>query len=125
MTSKDIMSSRKTFTIPNAATGSAVAAVQFNRRYKYFLIQCADCNNIDSTTTLGVAMGLDGTDTLHNVYTQDDPGTIWAGGNLPTTAITLAFILTHARGAERLRLILSKVSVGEVVFKITGIHELN
>lgn len=113
----------ETFTIPNAADGSAVAAVDLGGNFKGVLIKCEDCQYIAATTTVGAKVGYTGSDTLSDLYEQDDPGTIYAGGNLPTTG-TLAFVLTHAFGVRRIQLILSNnASGGPVVFKIQGLDK--
>ena len=107
-----------TFTIPTGADGSAVAAVDLGYNWDTLLITCEDCSHIPGTTTLSAQVSPDGTNALCDLYKADTPDTKWVSGNLPTSG-TLAFVLTHAKGARRLRLILSKVTVGgSAVFKI-------
>lgn len=110
----------QTFTIPASADGSAVAEVDLGRNYAFIVVKCEDCSNIPATTTLSAEVGYDDGDTLVDLYEQDDPGTLWESGNLPTSG-TLGFLLNHAAGAQRLRLKLSNnASGGSVVFSIYG-----
>ena len=110
----------KTFTIAAAADGSAVAAVDLGSNYKIVTVKCEDCQYIQATTNISAQVGYTPGDTLCNLYDQDDPSTVWSKGALPTSG-TLAFVLTHATDAHRLRLVLSKAaSGGSVVFKVQG-----
>lgn len=105
-------------TIPNGASGSLLTPLDFGNNWEAFQIVCENCDNIPSTTTLSVQMDLSGNGTMVDVYVTDTPATKFVTGNLPTTAITLAFLLTHAKGARRIRLILSNNATGEVIFKV-------
>ena len=112
----------KTFTIGNSADGSAVTPVDIDLdNAKALVITCEDCQYIQASTSLSAQVGYDESDTMCALYELDDPSTAWSKGSLPTSG-TLAFVLTHAFGARRLRLILSNAaSGGSVVFKVIGI----
>ena len=123
MVMEHVVSVPQTFTIANGADGSAVAAVDLGASYKIILIQCTDCSNVAASTNLTALVGYTAADTLSDLYEQDDPSTQWSKGDLPTTG-TLAFILTHATGARRLRLVLSNnASGGSVVFTVYGLDK--
>lgn len=108
-----------TFTIGNGANGSAVSAVDLGKQYASVHIECLDCSNIASTTTLSAN------------YTTEDGGTLvalkkmdtfeaWASENLPTSG-TMGGYLNHALGVREIQLVLSNnASGGSVVFRITG-----
>jgi hypothetical protein len=113
----------ETFTIADAADGSAVAAVDLAFNYKLVVVKCEDCQYIQASTNLTALVGYEALDTLSDLYEQDDPGTQWSKGSLPTTG-TLAFVMTHAIGVRRLRLVLSNASSGgATVFKVYGLDE--
>lgn len=110
----------QTFTIPASADGSGVDAIDLERNYAFIVVKCEDCSNIPSSTSLSFEVGYDNSDTLCDLYEQDDPSTIYSKGDLPTSG-TLAFLLNHAAGAQRLRPVLSNnASGGSVVFKVYG-----
>lgn len=114
------VSSEQTFTIASGATGSAVTAVDLGRPYREIIIRCEDCSNIQASTNIAALVGYNADDTLCDLYAEDDPGAQWSKGAIPATG-TLAFVLKSARGAQYLRLVLSKAaSGGSVVFKIRG-----
>lgn len=115
----------QTFTIANGADGSAVDAVSIGGspggNYKAVLITCTDCSNIAASTSLTALFDPTGNGTLVDLYEVNDPSTQWSKGDLPTSG-TLGFVLTHAFGLWRLRLVLSQnASGGNVVFNIYGI----
>lgn len=113
----------ETFTIGNGANGSAVAAVDLRGQYKAVRISCADCSNIPATTALAAMIGYGAGDTLCDLYAENDPATKFLKGDLPTSG-TLAFVLTHAQGAQRIRLLLNKnASGGSVVFIVQGLDK--
>ena len=115
-------SDKQIFSIPNGATGANVAPVDFGRNYAYAVIKCTDAQYIQATTTLGAQVGYDADDALVDLYERDTPGTKWAG-NLPTSG-TFGFMLLHAFGVQRIRLVLSKAaSGGAVPFEVYGIAE--
>jgi hypothetical protein len=111
-------SDRQSFTIPNGADGSAVAAVELERNYGFIVISCADASNIAADTSLNAEVADDDSGDLLPLYTQDGAAA-WQSGVLPTSG-GLRFWLSPAFGAQRLRLILSNNSEGEVVFHIYG-----
>lgn len=116
---KEIANQEVTFTIADGADGSAVAAVSLGKlAWDDIVVVCEDCDGIQAATTLAVWVGYDTASQLVALYDQDDPGTILALGNLPATG-TLAFLLTKAKGARRIRLVLSQATSGAaVVFKL-------
>jgi len=116
-------SDKQAFSIPDGETGANVAAVDLGRNYAYVVVKCTDAQYIQAATTLGAQIGYDADDTLVDLYEQNDPGTKWAGGNLPTSG-TFGFLLVHAFGAQRVRLVLSQAaSGGAVPFEVYGIAE--
>lgn len=116
-------SDKQAFSIPDGETGANVAAVDLGRNYAYVVVKCTDAQYIQAVTTLGAQIGYDADDTLVDLYEQNDPGTKWAGGNLPTSG-TFGFLLVHAFGAQRVRLVLSQAaSGGAVPFEVYGIAE--
>jgi hypothetical protein len=106
------------FTIPNAADGSAVAAVDLERNYGFIVVSCPDTSNIAADTNLSAQVADDDSGSLLPLYTQDAGGA-WQSAVLPTSG-GLRFWLSPAFGVQRLRLILSNNSSGEVVFHIYG-----
>lgn len=116
-------SDKQIFSIPDGATGANVAPVDLGRNYAYVVIKCTDAQRIQATTTLGAQVGYDADDALVDLYEQNNPGTKWASGNLPTSG-TFGCLLVHAFGAQRVRLVLSKAaSGGAVPFEVYGIAE--
>lgn len=110
-----------TFTIADGADGSAVDPVDLSTNYLYCLIKCEDCQYIAASTSLTALVGYDDSDTMSVLYELNDPGTQWSKGDLPTSG-TLAFAMTNALGAQRIRFVLSNAaSGGSVVFKVYGI----
>ena len=114
-----------TFTIGDAADGSAVAPVDFERPTQGMLIVCEDCSNIAASSSLTAQVVYDGGDTECDLYEISDPTTQWSQTDLPTTG-TLAFYLEHPAGAQQLRLILGNAADGgSVVFKVYGFGASN
>ena len=111
-------SDRQTFTIPNGADGSAVAAVDLERNYSFIVISCDDASNIAADTTLAAVVAEDDDGALNPLYMQDGSAA-WASGVLPTSG-GFRFWLSHAFGAQRLRLILNNTTSGEVVLYVYG-----
>lgn len=109
----------QTFTIPSGADGSAVAAIDFGRGYAAFVVKCEDCAGLPDAATLKALVGYDGADTLCDLYTSNDPGLQWIK-DTPTSG-TLAFLLSHAFGAQRLRFVASAVTTQDVVIKVYGL----
>src|SRR5688572_14634394 len=102
-----------TFTIPSGADGSGVAALDFGRGYAAFIVKCEDCTGLADAATLRAKAGYDTADTLCDLYEVNDPGLMWSK-DTPTSG-TLAFLFTHAFGAQRLQFIASAVTTAEVV----------
>jgi hypothetical protein len=111
-------SDRQSFTIPNGADGSAVAAVDLERNYGFIVISCANASNIAADSTLSAEVADDDSGSLLPLYTQDGAGA-WESAVLPGSG-GLRFWLSPAFGIQRLRLILSNNSSGEVVFHVYG-----
>lgn len=111
-------SDRQTFTIPNGADGSAVAAVDLQRNYAFIVVSCADASAIAADTTLAAEAADDDSGALVPVYEQDG-GAPWQSGTLPTSG-GFRFWLTHAFGVQRLRLILSNSTTGAVTLYVYG-----
>jgi len=111
-------SDQQSFSIPNGADGSAVAAVDLARNYGFVVIACADTSNIAADTTLSAEVADDDSATLLPLHTQDGAG-VWESAVLPTSG-GLRFWLSHAFGVQRLRLVLSNNSTGAVTFTIYG-----
>jgi len=114
------ISGEKTFTIAAAADGSAVAAVDLGANYAMILVYSTDLSKVDASTALTALVGYDDSDTLVDLYTEDDPSTLWSKSAIPATG-TMAFFLRSAAGARQLRLVISNVANGgSVVFKVRG-----
>jgi hypothetical protein len=111
-------SAGETFTIPSGADGSAVTPVDLGQNYRLLGIYCADADGIPSGATLAAEVGLTAADSMADLYEQDDPSTVW-GPSVPDTG-TFFFILTHAFGARRIRLVLSGNATADVTFTIYG-----
>ena len=87
-------SDQQTFTIPNGADGSAVAAVDLARNYAFVVIACEDTSNIAADSTLTAEVADDDSGTLLPLYRQDGLGP-WESAVLPTSG-GLRFWLSHA-----------------------------
>ena len=111
-------SDRQTFTIPNGADGSAVAAVDLERNYSFVIISCDDASGITANTTLSAEAADDDSGALNPLYMQDGSAA-WESGTLPTSG-GVRFWLSHAFGVQRLRLILSNNASSDVTFYIYG-----
>ena len=109
-------------TITVGLTGSGSPEVDLGANFMVLGVICENCQFIPQSTALSAQIAFDPNGALCNLYEQDDPGTIWSQGDLPTTG-TLAFILTHAFGARKIRFVLSNAATGgSVVLKIFGFH---
>lgn len=107
------------FTIGNGANGSLVSPLDLGGNWEALQVVCENCDNIPSTTTLGIQVDFSGNGTMVDLYLPDTPATKFTSGNLPTTPVSLSFLLTHAKGVRRIRFILSNnASGGSVVFKV-------
>jgi hypothetical protein len=114
-------SDEQSFTIPDGADGSAVDAVDLGRNYAFIIVKCEDAGGIPATTGVTAKVGYGDSDTLCDLYEQDDPSTQWSKSALPTTG-TLAFLMNHAFGAQRIQFVLSQNASGaDVVFKVYGL----
>jgi len=112
-----------TFTVPAGATGSSVEPAELGGNYQAVLVKCDDCAGIAATTSMTAQVGFAGSDAVCDLYEQDNPSTKWSKGALPESG-TLVFLLAHAAGARRVRLILSKAVTADVVFSIIGLRRL-
>ena len=111
-------SDRQTFTIPNGADGSAVAAIDLERNYSFIVISCDDASDIAADTTLSAEVADDDSGELNPLYMQDGSAP-WTSAVLPTSG-GFRFWLSHAFGIQRLRLILSNNTTGEVTLYVYG-----
>ena len=104
-----------TFTIPNAADGSAVTPVDLLRHYAFFLVRCADVSNVAaSTDTLEFQIGITGADDMLRLEDENEEILI----TMDDTFQRVIF----AGMARRIRPVLSAVaSGGTVVIEIYGI----
>jgi hypothetical protein len=110
------------FTIPDGQDGSVVALVDLGASFKVIGVECEDCSGIQAATNMTAQVTYDANSSPCDLYEQDDPGTQWDKGTLPTSG-TLGFILTHCFGVRKLRLILSNPASGnDVFFKVFGFH---
>jgi hypothetical protein len=111
-----------TETIADGTDGTGNAEIDLGANFKVLGIVCEDASGIQQATDLEAEIAFDVNSMLCDLYEQDDPSTEWAAGDLPTAG-HFAFILTHAFGVRKLRLILSQNASGaNVVFKIYGFH---
>jgi hypothetical protein len=111
-------SDQQTFTIPDSADGSAVAAIDLARNYSFIVVSCDDASDIPANTTLSAEVADDDSGALNPLYMQDGSAP-WASGSLPTSG-GFRFWLSHAYGAQRLRLILSNNTTGAVDLHVYG-----
>jgi hypothetical protein len=111
-------SDQQTFTIPGGANGAAVAAVDLARNYSFIVIACNDAAGIPASTTLSAQVADDDSGALNPLYMQDGSA-IWHSGTLPTSG-GFRFLLSHAFGAQRLRLILSNNASASVTLHVYG-----
>jgi len=110
------------YTIVDGTDGTGNDVIDLGANFKVLGICCEDAGGIQAATNLEAEIAFDVNGALCDLYEQDDPGTEWAAGALPTAG-HFAFILTHAFGVRKIRLILSLAASGaDVVFKIFGFH---
>lgn len=109
-------SARHTFTIGSGADGSAVDAIDLGRNYAFIVIECEDASGIDSATTLALAAGDEADATLLDVWASTGK---WASPTLPTSG-TFRLVVDEAAFAQLVRVVLSKVSIDDVVLYIYG-----
>jgi hypothetical protein len=108
----------KSFVIPNAADGSAVAAVDLGYNSKALVLRCADCSAIPAATNLAVFVAESAGDDLCAVY-AGDTGLIVS---LAMPAVgTWRLVLPDGFGARRVRLVLSAVVTADTTFEISGV----
>lgn len=103
-----------TFTIPDAADGSAVTPIDLERHYAFIILRCADVSNVGAATdTLGIQLGM--TDADDMLELED---------NLQDVTIIMDDIFHRAifvGAARRVRPVLSAVaSGGTVVIEVYG-----
>lgn len=106
-----------TFTIAEAADGSAVTPVDLDRNYAFLAIRCTDISNVATPATDTAAVYVEPADAADAMLiVRDDVGSL-------SLALDVAFQRTIFVGAARhVRLVLSAVaSGGSVVFQIYGI----
>ncbi len=111
-------SDRQTFTIPNGADGSAVAAVDLGRNYSFVVVSCDNASGIPADTFLTAEAADDDSGALNPLYFQDGVAE-WESGALPTSG-GFRFWLSQAFGVQRLRLILSANATASVTLHIYG-----
>jgi len=109
-------------TIADGTDGTGNAAVDLGANFKVIGVVCEDCQFIQAATDMNAGVAFDPNGALCDLYEQDDPSTLWDPGAIPATG-TMAFILTHAFGARKIRFTLSlPASGGDVVLRIFGFH---
>lgn len=112
-----------TFLIPESGDGSAVDALSFGNRYKYFRIICEDKSTIPGGTTLAASVSPDVALPLSILHFKDDPGTKWEvlfGGSA-----SMDVLLTHASGSLLLQLILDTPVTGDTAFVVYGYESID
>lgn len=109
------------FTIPNGTDGSAVTPITLPANCRVIGVCCPDCTGFAASTAMSAEICFDNeaSSPMYDLYEQDDPSTVWSQGDLPTTG-TLAFILTHAFRARRIRFVLDKNTDANIVLKVYG-----
>jgi len=113
------ISQDQTFTIPSGTDGSAVAAIDLGRNYAFIIVRCADASNIAAASVMSAEVGVDDGDTLAELWIESG-ASAWASGTLPVTG-TFQFVVPAAFGCQRIRLIVSVVTDGDVDLEIIGI----
>ena len=109
-------------TIVDGTDGTGNDVIDLGANFKVLGIVCENASGIPQSTNLEAEIAFDPNSPLSDLYEQDDPSTEWEAGDLPTSG-HFAFILTHAFGARKIRLVLSNAASGaNVVFKIYGFH---
>jgi len=109
-------SDKKTFTITNGVTGSAIAPVNFDRQCAFIVVRCVDVSNAAATTdTLGIKISTTDTDDLLTLKDDSD------------AAITILMDSAFHRvifvgNAKRVQVVLSQAaSGGSVTVEVYGI----
>ncbi len=89
-----------TFTIPDTETGATVDPVKLGLRgWRWFVLTCEDCDNVQASTDVAVWVNYDGGDTMLALTDTNDPGSLKALGNLPTTGTFCHPNYRRTRGA--------------------------
>jgi len=108
--------------IVDGETGAGNDPIDLGANFKVIGVVCEDCQFIQQATDLSAQVAFDPNGALSDLYEQDDPSTEWSQGAIPTAG-AMAFILTHAFGARKIRFVLSlAASGGSVVLRIFGFH---
>jgi hypothetical protein len=107
----------KSCTIPNGET--TITEIDMGKNYAFFVIYCLDASDVAASSDLSVAAAIFSGTAVADVYEANDPGTVWSGGNLPTSG-TFQFRLDHAWGARYLKFTLSQATDGDVTLYVVG-----
>ena len=116
-------SALKTLTMPSGNKGDNLSAIDLGRNYAYIVVKCLDVTGIAATTALSAQVAYDDDDALCTLYEKANPSLAWSITPLPTTSGSFAFLLLHAFGAQRIKLLLSKNTTAAVTFQIYGLAE--
>lgn len=107
----------KTYTIPNAADGSGVAAVDLYGVYRMIRITCEDVTGL-AGLNLEADVGVSGP--VVPLHTQDD-AQLWS---VAAPSSPFSFVLTHAFGIRWIKLRTDSNVSAETAFVITGLDRI-
>jgi hypothetical protein len=109
------------FNIPSGEDGTGTTPVTLNAPMEIVGILCIGAAGIPGGTNMSaqIAWDSEASTPMADLYEENDPGTQWSQGNLPTSG-AFAFILKHGYRARRYRIILSQNVTATTTFKIYG-----
>lgn len=114
---------RKAISVANGQTVSDMA--EFSRPYAFFLVVIADCQYNQASNALTAQVGVLPNTAVADLYHLADATTLTKFAfDLPTTAVSCAFVLPHALGARFLRFTFGVApSGGDTDFVVYGLDQ--
>jgi hypothetical protein len=111
-----------TLSVPSGNKGTNLSDIDLGRNYAYIVVKCPSATGIAAATALSAQVAYDDDDALCTLYEKDNPSLAWSITPLPTSG-SFAFLLLHAFGAQRIKLLLSQNTTAAVTFQIYGLAE--